>query len=405
MKSQNKIIIVAILTIAFFTLIKVNDEIRAAQPDKPTCVAPANEAAFGEGGSIPLKSSAFSDPDIDDDHQSTTWTVKRYDSDEPAFADIQTADPKLTEYTMDIGPASPYYLPPGFKYVWQVKHWDLQGSDSEWSDECTFKVGDTIPESLATIAAGATLSDFGMISIVHWPKNPDPQAVFNIDYDPNNYRIGTWDPEQNKYIEFGHGLVMEPGKAYWVLARNPLQVQFSGVSVNTGYPVVACLHTHPSTGTGWNMIAPPNKANYRWNEVMVGRFTDDVDPIIVDPVPVTDPIASTLINHRIYEWKNGGYVDHRLDENFVLEHYKGYWVKAIVDGVYLEFNADAQEAGLSTPGTTMLAWKGKAVQWMKRLLPAPREAIADNDLPPMPMESFDGGTNPLFEGCFVQTLR
>ena len=126
----------------------------------------------------------------------------------------------------------------------------------------------------------------------------------------------------------------------------------------------------------------------------------------MDPVPVSDPAANALINHRIWEWKNGAYVNHRLDEYFELEPYKGYWVKAIVEGAYLVFPEYAQQfAGLSTSRNTMLAWKGKAVRWMKSLLPAPREAIADNDSPPMPLDSFDGGANPLFEGCFVQTLR
>jgi len=59
------------------------------------------------------------------------------------------------------------------------------------------------------------------------------------------------------------------------------------------------------------MIAPPNASNYLWNEVLVGRLTDDDNPIVVDPVPVTSPVAPTLINHRIWEWINGEYVDHQ----------------------------------------------------------------------------------------------
>ncbi len=132
----------------------------------------------------------------------------------------------------------------------------------------------------------------------------------------------------------------------------------------------------------------------------------DGDPDLeVFPVPVTSPVASTLINHRIWEWQNGDYKDHRLDENFVLKYYKGYWVKAIVEGAYLVFPESAQVAGMSTPRNTMLAWKGKAIQWMKRLLPAPSEAIADNDTPPMPMGVLGDGVDPVFEGCFVKTLK
>jgi photosystem II stability/assembly factor-like uncharacterized protein len=365
------------------------------RPNKPTRVAPSNEAVFPELSDITFKSSAFDDPDGVDTHQSSSWKITR-DDNGYVVVDIPDSD-ALTEYTMSD------YLSPGLKYVWQVMHKDNTGLESGWSDEFAFKVGTLEPDTLPTVEAGKSLGDFGMISIVHWPDNPDPQAVFNITYDPQKYRIGTWDPEQDKYIEFGQGLTMEPGRAYWILTRDPLVVNFNGVQVSMIEDMEVCLHSHPSTGVGWNMIAPPNKANYLWNEVLVGRWVEDDPELTVNPVPVTSPVASTLINHRIYEWKNGGYVDHKLDENFVLAYYKGYWVKAIVDGAYLVFPEYARASGLSTPRNTLLAWKGKAVRWLKSLVPAPREAIADNDLPPMPMESFDGGANPMFEGCFVQT--
>ena len=128
-----------------------------------------------------------------------------------------------------------------------------------WSDEFAFKVGNSISEALETIKAGKSLSDFGMISIVHWPDNPNPQDVYDITYDPNNYRIGTWDPEQGKYIEYGQGLTIEPGRAYWMLSRNDLEVNFSGVPVSMFANMEVCLHTHPSTGTGAHSLfaSPP----------------------------------------------------------------------------------------------------------------------------------------------------
>ena len=397
MKTTNTIVVIAILTIAFSS---VNDAAQAA-PRKPTCVGPANEAVFAEYGIVPLRSGAYFDAG-GDIHEFTNWRIFRYDDDATSLIERTTFSAQVLELTLDM--ASTDYLAPGFKYVWQVQHEAPTSGLSEWSDECTFKVGDPISETLETIAAGETVGDFEMISIPHFPNNPDPQTVFGISYHPDNHRIGTWNPENDRYVEIGQGLNMEPGRSYWVLSRDDLVVSFDGIPVNMSYEVEVCLHTHPSTKTGWNMIAPPNAANYLWNEVMVGRFTDDVDPIIVDPVPVTSPVASTLINHRIYEWKKGDYADHKLDENFVLNTYRGYWVKAIVDGAYLVFPVSAQVGGVSTPRNTMLAWKGKAVRWMKRLLPSPREAMADNDSPPVPMESFDGSTNPLFEGCFVQTI-
>jgi len=81
MISQYKIVVVAILLIAVCAFICVNDATHAASPNKPTCVAPANEAVFEEYGSIPFKSSTFDDPDIDDDPIGTTWRIKRFDAD------------------------------------------------------------------------------------------------------------------------------------------------------------------------------------------------------------------------------------------------------------------------------------------------------------------------------------
>jgi len=398
MKSKKIYVVVVILTLAFFALLNVNHTTRAAPPDQPICEASGNEEEYSLDEEIPLRSSAFSPSDME--HMHTEWEVVRYDEDVP-IEDLSGQQTDATEFNIQAGT-----LTTGFKYGWRVRYEgyvDAQIEWSDWSKECYFKVGDNVPESLATITAGTSLSDFGMKSIVHWPDNPDPQAVFGITYDPNEYRIGTWNPEKDQYIEFGPGLTIEPGRAYWVLSRNDLKVNFDGVSVNESYPFYVCLHTHPSTDQGWNMIAPPNKANYYWNSIKVASSEYPGEVAIGD----ASRDADRVINHRIYEWKDGEYISHKLDENFVLEYYKGYWVKAIAEGAYLVFDYDAQVPleGRFSPKNTMLAWKGKAVQWIKRLLPAPREAIADNDLPPMPLDSFDGGADPLFEGCFVQTVR
>jgi len=366
-------------------------------PDRPYAETPPNEASVPEGNAVTMETSPFRDSD-GDSHLKTHWHVWRWDTGGPlAGYPLESTQDLVQHQITDI-------LGKGLKYGWRVGYEDAN-NDVAWSQDYAFKVGDSMSETLETIKAGKSLGDFGMISIVHWPDDPAPRAVFNINYDANNYRIGTWDPEQQKYIEYGQDLEIEPGRAYWILTRDDLVVNFTGVLAAREYDLEVSLNTHPSTGMGWNMIAPPNAANYLWNDVLVGRWVDVDHADNVDPVPVTDPVASTLINHRIWEWQNGQYVNHKLDKNFVLKFYKGYWVKAIVDGAYLVFPVSAQVAGLSTPGNTMLALKGRAVQWMRTLLPAPREAIADNDSPPMPMDSFDSSTNPLFEGCFVQTLR
>jgi len=120
----------------------------------------------------------------------------------------------------------------------------------------------------------------------------------------------------------------------------------------------------------------------------------------------TDSNVDTLIDRRIWQWEDGSYVSYLPAESFELESYSGYWVNAKLNGVYLVFPESAQVTGLSTPGNTLLALKGKALQWLKKWKPETRTAIADNDSPPMPMGAFDeNSVDNIFEGCFIETLR
>ena len=294
MKSQNKIVIVAILTIAVFTLINLNDTTRAAAPNKPTRVAPADDEVFLARDTITLESSPFYDPDVesgDDGHYQTHWEVWRYDTEMPVDGYPLVLYDDLESHVLGA------QLQEGLRYGWRVGYEDYYNNVT-YSDDFFFTVGNSIPEALPTIAAGTSLSDFGMESISLWPNSPDPKDVFGISYDPNEYRIGTWDPEKNQYIEFGKGLTIEPGRAYWVLARHGLDVVINGVPVSMVEDIEVCLHTHSSTGMGWNMIAPPNKANYLWNDVQVGSLEYPEEVAIGDP----SRLADRVINHRIWEW-------------------------------------------------------------------------------------------------------
>ncbi|RKZ11118.1 hypothetical protein DRQ32_06490, partial [bacterium] len=234
-------------------------------PATPVPKTPSDEARIDKDTAVTLQASDFSDPE-GDAHNTSYWEVERFDSEEllPSYFDAPSVVGLTSHAVMDT-------LDPGLKYAWRVKYEDERGAVSEWSTMSTFKVGTSVPESLPAVQAGKNLGDFGMISIVHWPDNPAPHAVFSIDYDPANYRIGTWDPEQGRYIEFGDGLEMEPGTAYWILAREGLVVNFNGIPVSKVHDLEHCLYINPAAGYGWNMIAPPNDVDYFWNKVMVGR--------------------------------------------------------------------------------------------------------------------------------------
>ena len=265
-------------------------------PDPPIAADPPDEETFPVGTDVDIASSDYHDPD-GDAHLQTIWEVWRADTEEllPGYQFVTAIE--LTDHVIP-----DYLLEEGLKYGWRLAYVDSDGNQ-RWSPEYFFKVGTPEPDTLPTVEAGQSLGDFGMISIVHWPNDPDPKVVFNIDYDPNNYRIGRWDPIVNQYIEFGQGLEMEPGHAYWILTRDPLVVNFNGIPVSTMHDLEIHLFTDPDTGKGWNMVAPPNAANDLWNEVLVGRWLGDDHPDNVVPVPVSYPAASDLINHRIWEWQ------------------------------------------------------------------------------------------------------
>mgnify|MGYP001822044515 FL=1 len=367
-------------------------------PSKPALLSPANEASFSDSNAIKLKTGAFSDPD-GDSHAKTHWEVWRFDTDSllPSYPVISTLGPELVLHDItDL-------LEAGLKYGWRVGYED-EDANVTWSEDYFFKVGNPDVDTQPTIEAGASLGDFGMISIVHWPNDPDPQAVFNIDYDPNNFRIGAWDPEEGHYIEFGNGLEMEPGRAVWILTRDPLVVNFNGIPVSMKHYLELCLHTSPSTNTGYNMVAPPNGADYLWSELEVGVWNED-DGIFIPPVAISELTDDSIIDRKVWEWSDGAYQSYMNNTSFVLKHYKGYWVKAMQKGAYLVFPVHAQVAGLSTPGNTMLALKGKTVQWLKSLVPQTNAAIADSDTPPMPMGLFEDSVDPVFEGCFIESTE
>ena len=84
------------------------------------------------------------------------------------------------------------------------------------------------------------------------------------------------------------------------------------------------------------MIAPPNDADYVWGDVMVGVWNEDTDDKL-PPVSISSLSDDSIIDRRVWEWKNGAYASHINDSAFVLKSYNGYWVKAVKEGAYLVF--------------------------------------------------------------------
>jgi hypothetical protein len=369
-------------------------------PETPTAISPANESVIAYGTPIIFRANDFNDLD-GHEHIQTKWKVKYYHREDSAYDMITFSDltsHQLTEPQM-------YNIEPGLKYVWQVQYIDETENASAWSAESYFKVGVSVSESLPDIPAGVKLADFSMISIVHWPDDPSPTAVFNIEYDTHYYRFGTYDPIAGAYIEIGENLEMVPGKAYWILAREGLIVNFNGVLVNQAIDMELHLHRNTTTGNGWNMIAPPNDADYLWGSVLVGVRNVETNEII-EPVPILTLTDDSIIDRRVWKWNNGSYVSYLNHSSFVLKSYNGYWVKANKKGAYLVFPHIVQIPHASRADNIYLAVKDKIISWLKKFTPRSNEALADNDTPPMPMGAFEESSNEnIFDGCFIDTLR
>jgi hypothetical protein len=367
-------------------------------PAVPATVSPPDEGVVDEttAQTLNLEASSFTDPD-GDAHAKSYWEVERFDSQEllPSYMD-SPSEIGLTSHPVQDA------LTPGLKYTWRVKYEDDNGAASGWSTMSSFKVGTPEWKTLPAVKAGKTIADYGMISIVHWPNDPSPSAVFNIRYDPRYYKIGTYDPVSGGYIEFGGNLTIEPGRAYWMLAREGISVNFNGIPVSKAVGVEVCLH---SGADGWNMIAPPNEASYYWGEVEVGVYNEETAEFI-GPAPIDSLTDDTIIDRRIWQWQEGRYVFHANTSDFVLEPNKGYWVKAVKKGAYLVFPNTVQLAHSPKSEGLLKTVAAKTGRWLKKVMPGARKAMAENDTPPMPMGALkDSKTDNIFGSCFVKTLK
>jgi len=149
-----------------------------------------------------------------------------------------------------------------------------------------------------------------------------------------------------------------PGRAYWVLARNGLQINVHGVPVTTNQSVLVKLAYSQFNSNGWNMIGCPNGANYDWQKIQVLKFagqtiinesgnliTEEQAPLIMNLLADND-----FINLGLWRWRNGTYealmssagdIQTSTGQVF-LNAYEGYWVEAKQANIYLRFSRDAR---------------------------------------------------------------
>ncbi|MDM8537148.1 hypothetical protein QUF70_10370 [Desulfobacterales bacterium HSG17] len=350
-------------------------------PSAPLNLQPAHESIDADG-ILALGTKPFSDPD-GDLHKQTQWMIKRTDRvfntpDYDESFNKTATESNLTNHSLT-------NLAPGLKYTWKAGYTDSGSNQTSWSQEYSFKVGTSVTNAYPQVKQCSTAADFKMISITQWPDSPAAESVFagNMggNYDTNLHRIGSYNPlhQNGAYKEYGNNLEMEPGRACWVFARKGMNMNIKGVPVSTDHDIELELFYNPETGDGWNMIAPPNNADYLWDSIMILEY-DDSGNIIFGPESLSKLADDNpYIDKRLWTWENGAYADNTQN---MLRH-NGYWVKVLKQNIFLKFPVSAQ-TNLSSTVAQIQTFK-KAVKQITRKLFIPDTAIAySGDSPPLP---------------------
>jgi hypothetical protein len=360
---------------------------------EPRALSPEN-GAFLDSPDVTLEGSVFLAGGSGEGLETHWWfrsADKRCD-----FRDMQrTSYGGIVKYRPD-------GLIPGLQYVWRLGYRDPRTGEMVWTDLRTFTIGE--PENLdgPAIDPGSLLTDYEMRTFNAWTVPPDIVALlseFVGEYDPRFFRIGGWDPELGEYVEYTDDLVVFPGRAYWFLARDGLMPEFPGVPVTLDADVNVNLFFSETTQTGWNQIASPNDADYRWQDVELIAFEPDPeDPLqfirTFGPIPLSElPADNPYIDLELWRFVEGAYVSMLPGEpESVILGGEGYWVAAKRDNICLVFPKAAQDE-LSAEETMMV----RTLRNFRRFAAdqfGPRTATAQSSSPPpMPMgelETYDG---------------
>jgi Right handed beta helix region len=368
--------------------------------NRPSQVLPADGLIIPAGVNVTLTSTGFQ-PAGGVTHDLTHWQVWRTDNGE-MISGIPDTD--LTETVLGSGLFSE-----GLQYTWRVGYEDSETQVS-WSLEQTFIIGTSETDETVQVTSGTDVAAYKMVSFVQWPDDPRAEVVFGdemaSDYD-GNYRIGTYNADRGAYDEYGTGrLMVVPGRGYWFLAREGLDTIVDGVPVSLSAQVYIALDYNSVTLDGWNMVGPPNGADYLWGDVEV---VEDVAGTLTPRGTVQSLLEDNpYIDRRLWRWEGGAYASDTpdTDPTLVMTAYEGYWVKAKQANVYLRFDPGVQQTAALDQSDTLLArtWH-KASTLLSVLNFFSQEAVADNDTPPMPMGGLDDNTvDPVFQGCFIEIV-
>jgi hypothetical protein len=240
---------------------------------------------------------------------------------------------------------------------------------------------------------------YHMISSPYMPGNPedrDPQVSLVDDlglYDETQWRFFRYDPAQARYIElktpdWGSEQDFDFGRGYWIISRDPTEIDIEGEPVVVGEARIILEHE----GTGWNQIANIYDSDFLVEYLYVYRVSDPT-PF---PVKLIDPGLNDLTYVTLQEFENGLYIDIPGNGKNTLEVGKGYWLKVrddVGEDVYLIFDPRGLQP-VSTANFTNQDFLARVAQQEDPPDPPPGVESSSS-------VSFSGGSGS--GGCFIAT--
>ena len=380
-------------------------------PDTPVLIEPKANAVLYPGEPVRFETDIYSHPE-GFVHSASRWQIRRVDK-KNYFYDKTTVESTVHEDSID-------QLKTGLKYAWRVGFQHAGSDQYAWSEERQFVMGEEIVDDRTPpVNRGQARKDFTMVSFTHWADNDCSETTFSplleSDYASGDYRIATYDPTLEGgggYREYGNFEVV-PGRAFWILARNGINLTRKGVPVTTEEDIYVPLRYNAATKNGWSMIAVPNNAVYSWGDIEIHVFDDEGE--LVDGPKLIRQLSqdNPYIDKRIWEWKNGtvGKYESHDSNNFKLTPHTGYWVKTRSANVTLVFPYDMQVA-VSNPGTLLAGLWHAGIDWIGEKL-SPGSVFADlssDDIkPPMPMDGLsdnpsEASSSDSSASCFIGTM-
>lgn len=359
-------------------------------PDSPELISPVEDTVVGQTR-VMLFAGGFNDPE-GDDHIESRWQIRRAGEADLFYNIISSSD--LTEHmTGNI-------LEKGIRYEWRVGYADAGSQQMSWSAWGTFIAGDTVTdENIPPIPPGFSINDYRLMSFLQWPANFSFLNILNAaasaEVEGIDFKFGIYNPLTGNYDEYP-GLAIEPGRAYWVLARYGMTLDMEGVFVSTDQDYHLPLLYDEATENGWNMIGVPNDAYYLWFDLEIME-TDTAGNILFGPLPVSMlDTGNEYIDKRIWRWQGSGYTSDNSN-TYVMEPYSGAWVKAKGKNVVLIFPAASQSGPAAM---TMYQGIGYLRSLSGSITPAYADTAGD-DSPPMPMSLGDSEVSS-GSGCFIK---